>query len=147
LNGDLDICIARDLPLVCRRFNRLAETGLKTVGATLPWRGILRATCWHAGRITAERIFVQHLFGVQLSRSPQKMTNRAQLNNLLAAKPFRPFWLETTGGNQIKVAKPAWFFQPAPDGYSFVVFNDDSTYTVLNYADLTDNIVIEGPPA
>jgi len=73
------------------------------------------------------------------------MNNRAQFDQLLAAQPFRPFWLETTGGNQIRVLKREWLLQPSATGYSFVVFSDEGTYTILNYSDLTDTIRIEEP--
>jgi hypothetical protein len=73
------------------------------------------------------------------------MTNRAQLEQLLNSRPFRPFWLETVGGTQIRVAKSSRLWMPDDNPYSFVVFNDNSTYTVLNYADLTDTITVEDP--
>jgi hypothetical protein len=73
------------------------------------------------------------------------MINRPQIDNLLTSKPFRPFWLETTGGVLIRVAKSTRLWKADDNPYSFVVFNDDSTYSILNYANLTDNITVEGP--
>jgi hypothetical protein len=66
-----------------------------------------------------------------------------QIKNLLAAKPFRPFWLETTGGSLIRVARAEWLLEPPEAGGTFVVFNQDRSYSILAYADLTENITVE----
>ena len=73
------------------------------------------------------------------------MINPRQIQNQLALRPFRVFWLETSGGNQIRVTRPDWFY-PVPDSNGeFWVFADGVCH-VLNYRDILDHIIVEGPP-
>lgn len=65
------------------------------------------------------------------------MANRDQIQRQLSLQPFRVFWLETTGGNQIRVMRPDWFYEPADSGGEFVVFGD-GVINILNYKDILD---------
>jgi hypothetical protein len=68
-----------------------------------------------------------------------------QIKQHLTLKPFRPFWLETTGGSRIRVARPQWVWMPENGNGSFAVFSEGHYY-ILAYRDLLDNVVIEVPP-
>jgi hypothetical protein len=72
------------------------------------------------------------------------MANPLQIKRQLAIRPFRAFWLETTGGNQIRVMRPEWFYDVPDSNGEFVVFSD-SVVHVLNYRDILDNVTVEGP--
>lgn len=62
----------------------------------------------------------------------------------LSLKPFRPFWVETTGGNRIHVIKPEWCLVVSDRGET-VIFGESNEVYVIRLADLLDSIVIEGP--
>jgi hypothetical protein len=67
------------------------------------------------------------------------MINVSQLRDLLAANPFRPFWIETSEGTQIEVQKPEWYYEPPglPRDGEFVVFTPTGTH-VLNHRDIAN---------
>ena len=73
------------------------------------------------------------------------MANQFQIQKQLALRPFRPFWLETTGGNQIRVVRSEWFYSIPDSNGEFWVFSEGVGY-MLNYRDILDNIMVEGPP-
>jgi hypothetical protein len=73
------------------------------------------------------------------------MINPRQIKNQLALRPFRVFWIETIGGNRIRVTRPDWFFEPPDSMGEFIIFGD-GVIRVLNYAHILDNITVEGPP-
>ena len=58
-------------------------------------------------------------------------------------RPFRAFWLETTGGSRIRIAKPEWFFEPPDTGGTFVVFTEPGAYVVMDYDSLASMTVEE----
>jgi hypothetical protein len=70
--------------------------------------------------------------------SPEK------INAQLALRPFRPFQVETTGGNRIRVIKPEWCLV-VPDRGETVIFGESGEVYVIRLADLLDAIVVEGP--
>ena len=73
------------------------------------------------------------------------MENADKIHRQLAAKPFRPFWIHTKAGTQVRVGRPEWYWEP-PDGYGeFVVF-DTHGYSHLNYRDVTSMIIVETSP-
>jgi hypothetical protein len=70
--------------------------------------------------------------------SPEK------INAQLALRPFRPFQVETTGGNRICVARPELCLV-APSVGEMVIFGEAGEVYVIRLTDLLDSIVVEGP--
>jgi hypothetical protein len=68
-----------------------------------------------------------------------------QIRHYLQSRPFRPFWLETVGGNRIRIGKAQWVFLPDLELSHFAVFAQGH-YHILAYRDLLENIVVEAPP-
>jgi hypothetical protein len=52
------------------------------------------------------------------------MANPLQIKRQLTVRPFRNFWLETTGGSQVRVMRPEWFYDVPDSNGEFVVFSD-----------------------
>ena len=76
------------------------------------------------------------------------MENAEKIHEQLTRRPFRPFWVHTTGGNQIRVERPDWFLEVPDSGGEFAVFGHQG-YALLNYRDVSSLIVVEvlSPPA
>ena len=56
--------------------------------------------------------------------------------------PFRAFWLETIGGNRIRVGRPDWLHEfSATD---FVVFTGVAVH-VLRWKEVLESIEVENP--
>jgi hypothetical protein len=73
-----------------------------------------------------------------------KMKNLTQLKRQLAMRPFRPFWLETSGGKRIRVSRPDWFIEVPERWGTFIVFGEGFV-SHAHYGDLTDLIEVEDP--
>jgi hypothetical protein len=58
--------------------------------------------------------------------------------------PFRPFFIETSGGTLVRVSRPEWIFFP-PDTGCFVVFEG----AAASYIDFRDvrSVLVEQPPS
>jgi len=69
-----------------------------------------------------------------------------QMHSLVAARPFRPFLVETKGGNQIRLDRPEWFYEPPDQLGDFVIFGFGEMH-LLNYRDLLDTVLVEQPKA
>lgn len=72
------------------------------------------------------------------------MENAEKIHRQLALRPFRPFWIETKSGAQLRVERPEWFFEP-PDGLGEFAIFDLLGYTLLNFRDVTSVVGIENP--
>jgi hypothetical protein len=72
------------------------------------------------------------------------MKDLAQLKKQLAMRPFRPFWLETSGGTRIRVSRPDWFIEVPERWGTFIVFGEGFV-SHSHYADLTELIEVEDP--
>jgi hypothetical protein len=68
-----------------------------------------------------------------------------QLKKQLAVRPFRAFWLETTGGTRIRVSRPDRFIEVPERWGTFIVFGEGFV-THAHYADLSDLVEVEDPP-
>jgi hypothetical protein len=66
-----------------------------------------------------------------------------QIHKQTAFKPFRPFFIETSGGTLIRVSRPEWIFFP-PETGNFVVFEG----AAASYIDFRDvrSVLVEQPP-
>ena len=73
------------------------------------------------------------------------MENADKIHQQLAVRPFRPFWIHTKAGTQIRVGKPEWYWEPEGGHGEFVVF-DTRGCSFLNYRDVTSMIIVEVPP-
>jgi len=66
-----------------------------------------------------------------------------QVKAQLEHKPFRPFFIETSGGNLIRVSRPEWVYFPPETGY-FVVFEGGAA-SYLAFRDVR-TVLVEQPP-
>lgn len=71
------------------------------------------------------------------------MEHPENVRKQLEYKPFRPFYLETVGGNIIRVAKAEWFHEVPKLGRLFI--SDENGTTITYWKDLSDTIEIETP--
>ncbi|PYK18113.1 MAG: hypothetical protein DME55_07795 [Verrucomicrobia bacterium] len=73
------------------------------------------------------------------------MENVEKIHAQLAMRPFRPFWIVTHDGSQIRIDRAQWYWEP-PGGFGeFAVF-DTHGYSLLNYRDVSSVVVVETPP-
>jgi hypothetical protein len=73
------------------------------------------------------------------------MENVDKIHRQLAMKPFRPFWVYTTAGSQIRVDRPEWFWE-VPDSHGEVAIFGHQGYALLNYRDVSSLVIVEVPP-
>src|SRR4029077_5364234 len=74
------------------------------------------------------------------------MTIQDQIARHLAIRPFRIFWLETTSGNQVRVARPEWFYSIPDSQGDFWIFADGVSH-VLNYRDVLEPLRLKAQRA
>jgi hypothetical protein len=72
------------------------------------------------------------------------MSNIPKIHDLLATKPFRPFWIETSGGTHIFIEKAEWYYEPPGKDGEFVVFGEHTH--LLNHRDVLDTVTVQNPP-
>jgi hypothetical protein len=72
------------------------------------------------------------------------MKDLTQLKKQLAMRPFRPFWLETSGGTRIRVGRPDWFIE-VPERWGTFIVCGEGYVSHAHYGDLTDLIEVEDP--
>lgn len=72
------------------------------------------------------------------------MEHPENVRKQLEYKPFRPFYLETVGGNIIRVERAEWFHE-VPNMSGQLIISDENGTTITYWKDLTDAIEIETP--
>lgn len=66
-----------------------------------------------------------------------------QIHKQIRYSPFRPFFIETSGGTLVRVSRPEWIYFPPETGH-FVVF-EGSAASYINFRDVR-SVLIEQPP-
>jgi copper oxidase (laccase) domain-containing protein len=70
--------------------------------------------------------------------------NIPDVRKQLKMNPFRPFWLETIGGNRIRVVRSDWFHEvPEADGLIYIY--DEEGTTITRWSDLGETIQVDDP--
>jgi predicted transcriptional regulator len=90
-------------------------------------------------------VYIEQTLKARFKKDAIEWCKAEQIRHYLQSQPFRPFWLETVGGNRIRIGKPQWVFLPDDELSHFAVFAEGN-YHILTYRDLLENIVIEAPP-
>jgi len=72
------------------------------------------------------------------------MENTEKIRKQLLMRPFRPFWIGTRDGIQIRVNRPEWYWEP-PDGHGEFAIFDTNGYSLLNYRDVSSVVIVETP--
>jgi hypothetical protein len=66
-----------------------------------------------------------------------------QIHKQMAYRPFRPFYIETSGGTVVRVSRPEWIYFP-PATNHFVVF-EGSAGSYIAFSEVR-SVLIEQPP-
>ena len=66
-----------------------------------------------------------------------------QIHQQVAYRPFRPFFIETSGGTLVRVARSDWIYFPPNTGH-LVVF-EGAAASFIDFRDIR-SVLIEQPP-
>jgi hypothetical protein len=58
-------------------------------------------------------------------------------------RPFRPFFIETSGGTLVRVSRPEWIFFPPESGHLIVYQGGSAAF--IAFRDIR-NVLVEQPP-
>jgi hypothetical protein len=72
------------------------------------------------------------------------MENQEKIQQRLTMQPFRPFWITTRVGTQVRVERPEWYWEPLGGFGEFAVF-DTHGHSLLNFSDVSPVLVVETP--